>query len=60
MRMDSNKPYFAAIISQIIHAGMNILFKAAFASGMNTYVFIFYRQAVGTIFLIPLTLFFKR
>ncbi|XP_022132853.1 WAT1-related protein At5g64700-like [Momordica charantia] len=61
MRMESKtKPYFAAIIFQITFAGMSILSKAAFASGMNTYIFIFYRQALGTLLQLPLTIIFKR
>ncbi|XP_022977911.1 WAT1-related protein At5g64700-like [Cucurbita maxima] len=60
MRMDSNKPYLAAILCQIAFAGMSLLSKAAFASGMNVYIFLFYRQAVGTLFLLPITIFFKR
>lgn len=58
--MESKRPYFAAIVSQIIFSGMSLLSKAAFASGMNTYVFLFYRQAFGSLFLLPLTIFFKR
>lgn len=58
--MDSKKPYFAAIVSQITFAGMSLFSKAAFASGMNTYIFLFYRQTVGTLFLLPPTIYFKR
>ncbi|KAG7034426.1 WAT1-related protein, partial [Cucurbita argyrosperma subsp. argyrosperma] len=45
--MDSKKPYLAAILCQIAFAGMSLLSKAAFASGMNVYIFLFYRQATG-------------
>ncbi|XP_022132856.1 WAT1-related protein At5g64700-like [Momordica charantia] len=58
--MDSKKPLIAAIIVQITYAGMSMLSKAAFASGMNNYIFIFYRQAFGILFLLPPTIFFKR
>ncbi|XP_038881401.1 WAT1-related protein At5g64700-like isoform X2 [Benincasa hispida] len=60
MRMELKKPLIAAIIVQITYSGMSILAKAAFASGMNNFIFIFYRQAFGTLFLIPPTIIFKR
>ncbi|KGN48392.1 WAT1-related protein At5g64700 [Cucumis sativus] len=57
--MDSKKPYLVAIFIQITFAGMSLLSKAAFATGMNTYIFLFYRQAAGSLILIPLTLLLK-
>ncbi|XP_008441006.2 WAT1-related protein At5g64700-like isoform X1 [Cucumis melo] len=39
---------------------MNLFSKAAFASGINIYIFLFYRQALGTIVLLPLTIYFAR
>ncbi|CAK9320266.1 unnamed protein product [Citrullus colocynthis] len=53
-------PLIAAIIVQITYSGMSILAKAAFASGMTNFIFIFYRQAFGTLFLIPPTIIFRR
>lgn len=57
--MASNKPYIAAFCIQITFAGMSLMSKAAFAAGMNTYIFLFYRQAAGTIVLVPLTMILK-
>ncbi|CAK9320271.1 unnamed protein product [Citrullus colocynthis] len=57
--MGSNKPYIVAIFIQITFAGMSLMSKAAFAGGMNTYIFLFYRQAAGSIILVPLTLLLK-
>ncbi|XAR73237.1 hypothetical protein NMG60_11007141 [Bertholletia excelsa] len=58
MKMDSKKPYMAAILIQSIYTGMFLLSKAAFDVGMNTYVFVFYRQATAAVFLAPLAFFF--
>ncbi|KAA0025558.1 WAT1-related protein [Cucumis melo var. makuwa] len=58
--MNSKMPYFAALVCQTTFAGMSLLSKASFSSGMNTYIFFFYRQIVGTIFLLPLTIYFTR
>ncbi|KAK8672859.1 hypothetical protein V6N13_111216 [Hibiscus sabdariffa] len=55
--MDTKKPYLAIILIQSIYAGMFLLSKAAFDGGMNSFVFVFYRQAAATIFLVPLALF---
>ncbi|KAL6624422.1 hypothetical protein ACP70R_031743 [Stipagrostis hirtigluma subsp. patula] len=52
----STKPYAAAIVVQLIYTGMLIVSKAAFDHGMNSYVFVFYRQAAGSILLLPLAL----
>ncbi|XP_007048221.2 PREDICTED: WAT1-related protein At5g64700-like [Theobroma cacao] len=57
--MDKRKPYLAAILVQSIYAGMFLLSKAAFDGGMNNFVFVFYRQAAATVFLIPLALLFE-
>lgn len=58
-KMGSNKPYIVAVFIQITFAGMSLMSKAAFAAGMNTYIFLFYRQAAGSIILVPLTLILK-
>ncbi|CAF1716797.1 unnamed protein product [Brassica napus] len=44
---------------QIIYAIMVLISKAVFNGGMNTFVFVFYRQAFATIFLAPLAFFFE-
>ncbi|KAF8711399.1 hypothetical protein HU200_029430 [Digitaria exilis] len=51
--MEAKKPYIIAIIVQMIYAGMFIVSKAAFDKGMNTSVFIFYRQAASSLLLLP-------
>jgi hypothetical protein len=50
------KPSGAAIIIQLIYTGMFVMSKAAFDQGMNTYIFIFYRQAAGSVLLLPIAL----
>uniref|UniRef100_A0A0E0KFN5 WAT1-related protein n=1 Tax=Oryza punctata TaxID=4537 RepID=A0A0E0KFN5_ORYPU len=52
----SMKPYFVAIVVQLIYTGMFVISKAAFNHGMNIYIFIFYRQAVGSLILLPTAL----
>ncbi|KAG9151721.1 hypothetical protein Leryth_002014 [Lithospermum erythrorhizon] len=44
----------------IYNFGMFLLSKAAFNVGMNTFIFIFYRQASAAIFLAPVALFLER
>ncbi|BFG35186.1 hypothetical protein CerSpe_214600 [Prunus speciosa] len=58
--MGSTKPYLAVIFIQIIYAGMILLSKAAFNGGMNSYVFVFYRQMAGALFMSPLAMIFER
>ncbi|XP_024028993.1 WAT1-related protein At5g64700 isoform X2 [Morus notabilis] len=53
------KTYVVVILIQAIYAGMHLLSKAAFGGGMNNFVFIFYRQATATAFLLPLALFLE-
>ncbi|KAF8725613.1 hypothetical protein HU200_020153 [Digitaria exilis] len=55
-KMDAKKPYLIAVIIQLIYTGMFVVSKAAFDHGMNTYVFIFYRQAAASLLLLPLAL----
>lgn len=50
-------PYAAVIGVQSIYAGMFLLSKVAFDLGMNTFVFVFYRQAAATLFLAPIAFF---
>ncbi|XP_038900926.1 WAT1-related protein At5g64700-like [Benincasa hispida] len=60
MMMDENKRAFMAVILiQTIYAGLFLLSKAAFNDGMNSYIFVFYRQAFATVFLSPITFFFQ-
>jgi len=60
MEMESKKPYVIAIVVQLIYTGMFVVSKAAFNHGMNTYVFIFYRQAAASLLLLPIALVLER
>ncbi|TKV94211.1 hypothetical protein SEVIR_9G278532v4 [Setaria viridis] len=50
------KPYILAIIIVAIYAGMYVISKAAFDHGMNSFVFVFYRQAAASVWLLPIAL----
>lgn len=56
----SKKPYLVVIAIQSIYTGMFLLSKVAFDLGMNTFVFVFYRQAAATLFLAPIAMFAER
>uniref|UniRef100_A0A0E0MSX1 EamA domain-containing protein n=1 Tax=Oryza rufipogon TaxID=4529 RepID=A0A0E0MSX1_ORYRU len=58
--MDAKKPYFIAIIIQVIYTGLFVVTKAAFNHGTNTFIFIFYRQAAATVLLLPLAIILER
>ncbi|KAK6150555.1 hypothetical protein DH2020_015487 [Rehmannia glutinosa] len=58
--MEENKALMAVICIQMIYAGYFLLTKLAFDVGMNTYVFVFYRQATATLFLAPIAIFLER
>jgi hypothetical protein len=60
MGADGKKPYVIAVIIQVIYTGMFVVSKAAFNQGMNTYVFIFYRQAAATLLLLPVAILLER
>ncbi|CAH8343801.1 unnamed protein product [Eruca vesicaria subsp. sativa] len=60
MDMETKKPYMVVTVIQLIYAIMFLISKAVFNGGMNTFVFVFYRQAFATIFLAPLAFFFER
>ncbi|CAL5097396.1 unnamed protein product [Urochloa decumbens] len=52
----STKAYAFAIAIQLVYTGMFVISKAAFDHGIDTYVFMFYRQAAGSLLLLPLAL----
>uniref|UniRef100_A0A0D9Y513 WAT1-related protein n=1 Tax=Oryza glumipatula TaxID=40148 RepID=A0A0D9Y513_9ORYZ len=58
--MDAKKPYFIAIIIQVIYTGLFVVTKAAFNHGTNTFIFIFYRQAAASLLLLPLAIILER
>jgi len=57
--MKEMKPYVVVFVIQTIYAAMYLLSKAAFDHGINNFIFVFYRQAVATIFLIPFAFIFE-
>ncbi|CAL5080696.1 unnamed protein product [Urochloa decumbens] len=56
----SKKAYIIAIMVQVILTGMSVITKAAFDAGMSTFVFVFYRQAAGSVLMLPLALILQR
>ncbi|XP_066350277.1 WAT1-related protein At5g64700-like [Miscanthus floridulus] len=48
------KPYIVAIIIRVIFAGMFVINKAAIDHGLNSFVFIFYRQIAASLLLLPI------
>ncbi|KAM0947411.1 putative EamA domain-containing protein [Dioscorea sansibarensis] len=58
--MGDKRPYMAMVVVQVILAGMALTSKAAFNHGMNTFIFLFYRQALSVLLLLPLSLIFGR
>ncbi|KAI3461967.1 hypothetical protein Pfo_018630 [Paulownia fortunei] len=58
--MEENKTWLAVLAIQSIYAVYFLLTKLAFDVGMNTFVFVFYRQAAATLFLAPIAMFFDR
>ncbi|KAL0395546.1 UNVERIFIED_CONTAM: WAT1-related protein [Sesamum calycinum] len=53
------KSFVAVVAIQLIYAGYFLLTKVAFDVGMNTFVFVFYRQAAASLFLAPIAIFFE-
>lgn len=58
--MDGKKPYLVVVFIQLIYTGMYVISKAAFDNGLNSYVFVFYRQAAASMLLVPLAIIFER
>ncbi|KAJ1289128.1 hypothetical protein BS78_02G141200 [Paspalum vaginatum] len=56
----STKAYIIAVIIQLIYTGTPLISKVAFNDGLSTSVFVFYRQAAGSVMLLPLALFLHR
>uniref|UniRef100_A0ACD5W693 Uncharacterized protein n=1 Tax=Avena sativa TaxID=4498 RepID=A0ACD5W693_AVESA len=54
------KAYVVAMVIQVIYTGMYVMSKAALDGGMNSFVFIFYRQAAATLLLLPLAILLER
>jgi hypothetical protein len=62
MAMDatSKKASIVAIAAQLILTGASVVSKASFNEGMSIFVFVFYRQAVGSVLLLPLAMLLQR
>ncbi|CAL5044652.1 unnamed protein product [Urochloa decumbens] len=58
--MGAKKPYIIAIIIYTMLPGMYVVNKAALDHGMNTFVFIFYRQAAACLLLLPVAALVER
>ncbi|KAF9605606.1 hypothetical protein IFM89_017949 [Coptis chinensis] len=56
----TSKWYLWLVIIQTIYASMFLLSTVALDGGMNSFVFVFYRQAFATIFLVPFAFMFER
>jgi hypothetical protein len=54
------KAYAVAMVIQVILASTIILSKAAFDRGLSTFVFVFYRLAAASLFLLPLAILVAR
>lgn len=50
------RPYVVVVIIQVIYTGMFVLSKAALDEGLSPTVFLFYRQAVASAVLVPITI----
>ncbi|XP_059629668.1 WAT1-related protein At1g43650-like [Cornus florida] len=57
--VERNKAYIGIILSQCMYAGMALFPKAAIDKGMNSYVFVVYRQVIATIVLAPFAFFLE-
>jgi hypothetical protein len=58
--MENHKPYIAMVLVQFVYAGMALFSKAAIARGMNSFVFVVYRQAFASVSLLPFAFFLER
>ncbi|KAM0940449.1 putative EamA domain-containing protein [Dioscorea sansibarensis] len=52
--------YAVVIVIQLIDAGMFMITKAALNFGLNPLIFVFYRHAFGSVFLLPFAMFLVR
>jgi drug/metabolite transporter (DMT)-like permease len=54
------KPCAAMVAAQCIYAALALWAKAVFTGGMSTMVFVVYRQAIATVFLVPIAIIANR
>ncbi|KAG8050153.1 hypothetical protein GUJ93_ZPchr0009g1530 [Zizania palustris] len=55
-RWEEYKPCAAMVAAQCIYAAMALWAKAVFTRGMSTLVFVVYRQAIASVFLVPIAI----
>lgn len=53
-------PCAAMVAAQCIYAALALWAKAVFTGGMSTMVFVVYRQAIATVFLVPIAIIANR
>ncbi|KAI5009612.1 hypothetical protein ZWY2020_011749 [Hordeum vulgare] len=58
--MGNRAPYVVSFLLRFIYAVMQILTKVAFNQGTSTYVLVFYRHLIGTMFLLPIAFAIER
>ncbi|KAF7012407.1 hypothetical protein CFC21_026601 [Triticum aestivum] len=58
--MGNRAPYAVSFLLRFIYAVMQILTKVAFNQGTSTYVLVFYRHLIGTMFLLPIAFVIER
>uniref|UniRef100_A0A0D9XDX4 EamA domain-containing protein n=1 Tax=Leersia perrieri TaxID=77586 RepID=A0A0D9XDX4_9ORYZ len=58
--LEEYKPCAAMVATQCIYAAMALWAKAVFTRGMSTMVFVVYRQAIATVFLVPIAIIANR
>jgi drug/metabolite transporter (DMT)-like permease len=59
-KMEKFKPHIAQVAVQVAYAGMNIITRVALVDGMNSFVFVTYRQIVATLVIAPLAYVLER
>ncbi|KAF0911383.1 hypothetical protein E2562_008267 [Oryza meyeriana var. granulata] len=58
--LEEYKPCAAMVAAQCIYAALALWAKAVFTRGMSTMVFVVYRQAIATVFLVPIAIIANR
>jgi len=53
-KMEEFMPHLSHVASQVVYACMNIINIVALEDGMNKFIFVTYRQIIGTLVIVPL------
>ena len=59
-KMEEFMPHLSHVASQVVYACMNIINTVALEDGMNNFIFVTYRQIIGTLVIVPLDFFLER